>query len=76
MGVITDHVERDAQGRPASERNTGEPEVSDADDFLPARIDPFIQRYLTNRYQMDSEALNQMLTGIIALANLANLMNS
>lgn len=37
---------------------------------LPVPVDPFIQRYLTDPYQLDAETINQILTGTIAVASL------
>lgn len=71
MGVISDTIaeERDAQGRP--DTNTTE-QGEDADVFadLPESIDPFLQRYLVDEFEADDETVNQMLTAVIAAANL------
>ncbi|ALJ99685.1 hypothetical protein BGV91_gp22 [Haloarcula californiae icosahedral virus 1] len=70
MGVISDTIqERDAQGRPASDTSEQESGGTDPAD-LPESIDPFLQRYLTDEYQADTETVNQILTALIAAGNL------
>lgn len=73
MGVISEARERDAQGRPdSSTPDHAEQQDPGADlpDDLPEQIDPFLQQYLTGSYEVDTETVNQMLTGAIAVANL------
>jgi len=70
MGVISDTIqERDAQGRPASDTSEQESAGTDPAD-LPESIDPFLQPYLTDEYQADTETVNQILTALIAAGNL------
>jgi len=83
MGVISSTIEEaDAQGRSASTTDdastaSGDSAHSggaapDAVSGLPA-IDPFLDQYEMEAYQADSDTVNQMLTAVIALANLAGL---
>ena len=71
MGVISDTIqqERDAQGRPDSDTSEQADMGTDPAD-LPESIDPFLQRYLTDEYQADTETVNQILTALIAAGNL------
>lgn len=71
MGVISDKIQEewDAQGRPASSDDE-QAEGSDDLDALPESIDPFLQKYLTDEYEVDTETANQAMTAIIAVANL------
>jgi len=71
MGVISDTLqqERDAQGRPDSDTTEQEDAGTDPAD-LPESIDPFLQRHLTEKFEADDETVNQMLTALIAAANL------
>ena len=75
MGVISNTVaERDAQGRPdseATENGSQHGERGDTAD-VPATIDPFLQQYQTERYQTNDETVEQMLTLVIAAANVFN----
>lgn len=71
MGVISEEIreERDAQGRPASESTTQEQEGTPPAN-LPDSNDPFLQQYLTDEYDADTETVNQILTAVIAAGNL------
>jgi hypothetical protein len=75
MGVISDRIEETgAQGRPESEVEAeADPESDQAADgtpvALPERNDPFLQRYLTERFDADDETVEQVLTVVIAAAN-------
>lgn len=73
MGVTSAiEEERDAQvGGSDSTTSTSDQEpVPEVRLPLAERIDPFIQRYETDEYVADTDTVNTMLTGLIAVGNL------
>ena len=62
MGVISDTTTEDAPQEAPTE--------ADRTPTEPASFDPFLHDYDTSEWKVDSEAVNTMLTGVIAVANL------
>ena len=76
MGVKSQlQEEMDAQGRPSStesDDSTGSAEESvpeEVEAFLLDQYGPFVQNYEVEKFETDSETLDEMLTFVIAIGN-------
>lgn len=72
MGVTDQIEERDAQERPPNSSNSTERTTESDADTLPVAgdLDPFNQGYDLSEYDVDSSALDEMLSIAIAVGNL------
>ena len=73
MGALSDMTdEADAQERATTGEQAGD-ETTDPSATSEAALDdadPFLQQYLTDQYKADSETVNQMITGLLAVGKL------
>jgi len=73
MGALSDVTdEAAAQERATTGEQAGDEQAdpSTATDPVPGPADPFLQQYLTEQYEADSETVNEMLTGLLAVGRL------
>lgn len=68
MGVISDIQETPGSGSTSSDGDSGG--AAPEQHQVQASIGPFVQNYETEKFKTDSEDVQQMLTGLIAVANL------
>ena len=76
MGALSDA--RQAAEADDAPTDADDGDVDGGDALLPpdavALFDPFAQKYLTDEFTADAETIDQMLTGVIALASLKQSM--